>query len=151
MAFIRRVRTPSGATGVQIAEYVGGGGQRIVAYVGSAHTPAELGVVMARARQLLAEYERPGQDSLDLGMDLEPVPSLSGCQPRSLRGLLAAVVRIARGAARRMLRDALPAGAQPLSQFLRRGEGGRLRGISHLRGRIAVSLCHNSKWRASPH
>ena len=78
MAFIRRVRTPSGATGVQIAEYVGGGRQRIVAYVGSAHTAAELGVVMARARQLLAEYERPGQDGLDLGLDLEPEVRLVG-------------------------------------------------------------------------
>src|SRR5665648_647393 len=72
VAFIRRVRTPSGATGVQIAEYVGDRRQRVVKYVGSAHTPAELGVVMARARQLLAEYERPGQEVLDLGLDLEP-------------------------------------------------------------------------------
>lgn len=63
---------------MQIAEYVGGGGQRIVAYVGSAHTPAELGVVMARARQVLAEYERPGQDSLDLGLNLEPEVGLIG-------------------------------------------------------------------------
>ena len=76
MAFIRRVRTPSGATGVQIAEYVGDGRQRIVKYVGSAHTPAELGVVMARARLLLAEYERPGQGGLDLGLDLEPEVAL---------------------------------------------------------------------------
>ena len=72
MAFIRRVRTPSGATGVQIAEYVGDRRQRIVKYVGSARTAAELGVVMAQARQLLAEYERPGQDVLDLGLDLVP-------------------------------------------------------------------------------
>lgn len=78
MAFIRRVRTPSGATGVQIAEYVGGRRQRIVAYVGSAHTPAELGVVMARARELLAEYERPGQEALDLGLDLAPEVGMVG-------------------------------------------------------------------------
>lgn len=78
MAFIRRVRTPSGATGVQIAEYVGDRQQRIVAYVGSAHTLAELGVVMARARELLAEYERPGQDVLDLGLDLTPEVGLIG-------------------------------------------------------------------------
>ena len=57
---------------MQIAEYVGDRRQRVVKYVGSAHTPAELGVVMARARQLLAEYERPGQEVLDLGLDLEP-------------------------------------------------------------------------------
>jgi hypothetical protein len=57
---------------VQIAEYVGDRRQRIVKYVGSARTAAELGVVMAQARRLLAEYERPGQDSLDLGFDVEP-------------------------------------------------------------------------------
>lgn len=67
MAFIRRVCTPSGATGVQIAEYVGDRRQRIVAYVGSARTEAELGVVMERARALLEEYEHPGQDGFDLG------------------------------------------------------------------------------------
>jgi len=78
VAFIRRVRTPSGATGVQIAEYVGDRRQRIVRYVGSARTPAELGVVMAQARHLLAEYERPGQDVLDLGLDLVPEVGLIG-------------------------------------------------------------------------
>ncbi len=62
MAFIRRVRTGSGATAVQIAEYVGGR-QRIVAHVGSAHTEAELGVLLARARTLL---EPPGQGVLAL-------------------------------------------------------------------------------------
>lgn len=66
--FIRRVRTASGATAVQIAEYVGGR-QRIVEHVGSAHSEAELGILMARARELL---EPPGQDALDLG--IEPIP-----------------------------------------------------------------------------
>lgn len=41
--------------------------QRIVAYVGSARTEAELGVVMERARVLLEEYEHPGQNGFDLG------------------------------------------------------------------------------------
>ena len=45
MAFIRRVRTGSGATAVQIAEYANGR-QRIVEHVGSAHTEAELGVLL---------------------------------------------------------------------------------------------------------
>jgi hypothetical protein len=70
MAFIRRVRTPSGATGVQIAEYVGERQQRIVKYIGSARTPAELGIVVARAREVLEEYEHPGQDAFDLGLDV---------------------------------------------------------------------------------
>ncbi len=52
MAFIRRVSTASGATAVQIAQYVGGR-QRIVKHVGSAHTEAELGVLLAKARELL--------------------------------------------------------------------------------------------------
>ena len=58
MAFIRRVRTASGATAVQIAEYAGGW-QRIVKHVGFAHTAAELGVLLEMARGLLAD---PGQE-----------------------------------------------------------------------------------------
>lgn len=65
MAFIRRVRTASGATAVQIAEYGSGRRQRIVAHVGSAHTEAELGVLMARARAML---EDAAQGELDLGL-----------------------------------------------------------------------------------
>lgn len=82
MAFIRRVRTASGATGVQIAEYVRGR-QRIVEHVGSAHTDAELGVLLARARELL---ENPDQGVLDLGV--EPTPPVKGLvAPAGDRGL----------------------------------------------------------------
>lgn len=66
--FIRRVRTASGATAVQIAEYVRGR-QRIVEHVGSAHTEAELGMLLERARHLLDD---PAQGVLDLGV--EPTP-----------------------------------------------------------------------------
>ncbi|OLT30502.1 IS1634 family transposase [Actinomadura sp. CNU-125] len=69
MAFIRQVRTASGATAVQIAEYVPGRGQRIIEHVGSAHTPAELGVLLERARGLLAG---PGQQMLDLEVEASP-------------------------------------------------------------------------------
>ncbi|HLS72890.1 MAG TPA: IS1634 family transposase, partial [Actinomycetaceae bacterium] len=65
MAWIRRVRTASGATAVQIAESVNGR-RRIVAHVGSAHTEAELGLLVERARELL---EDPGQGEFDLGLD----------------------------------------------------------------------------------
>jgi Transposase DDE domain len=58
------VRTASGATAVQIAESVQGR-RRIIAHVGSAHTEAELGLLMERARELLAV---PGQGELDLGV-----------------------------------------------------------------------------------
>lgn len=71
MAFIRRVRTASGATAVQIAEYAGGR-QRIVKHVGSAHTDAELGLLLEQARSLLAD---PGQDALDL--DVVPTPRIA--------------------------------------------------------------------------
>ncbi|MDE8671061.1 hypothetical protein PY310_21140 [Pseudarthrobacter sp. H3Y2-7] len=68
MAFIRRVLTASGATGVQIAEYVRGR-QRIMEHVGSAHTEAELGVLLERARELL---ENPAQGVLELGVERTP-------------------------------------------------------------------------------
>jgi hypothetical protein len=63
------VPTASGATAVQIAEYVQGR-RRIVAHVGSAHTEAELGVLIERARLLL--HDR-GQDEFDLGVEPSPV------------------------------------------------------------------------------
>jgi hypothetical protein len=72
VAFIRRVRTASGATAVQIAEYAGGR-QRILKHVGSAHTEAELGVLLERARGLLVD---PGQVMLDL--DVEPAMPVAG-------------------------------------------------------------------------
>ena len=75
MAFIRRVRTASGATAVQIAEYAGGR-QRIVKHIGSAHTEAELGVLLQQARDLL---EDPSQGVLDLGV--EPSPRVAGLLP----------------------------------------------------------------------
>jgi len=85
VAFIRRVRTASGATAVQIAQYVGGR-QRIVKHLGSAHTEAELGVLLARARDLLAD---PAQGVLDLGV--EPTPPVQGLvRPVDQAGLFAA-------------------------------------------------------------
>ncbi|YCH11774.1 hypothetical protein M1E01_10765 [Arthrobacter sp. D1-17] len=72
MAFIRRVRTASGATAVHIAEYVRGR-QQIVEHVGSAHTEAELGMLLRRAREPL---DNPAQGVLDLGV--EPTPPVKG-------------------------------------------------------------------------
>ena len=63
---------------MQIAEYAAGR-QRIVEHVGSAHTEAELGVLLARARELL---EDPAQGSLDLGVEPSaPVASLLTARP----------------------------------------------------------------------
>jgi hypothetical protein len=85
MAFVRRVRTPSGATGVQVVEYVSPGCQRLVKYVGSARTPAELGVLMCVAREFLQAYDQPGQGVLDLG--IEPV-QVVGLVAEPERGVL---------------------------------------------------------------
>src|SRR3954454_4140387 len=64
MVWVRRVRTASGATAVQIAESVGGR-RRIVRHVGSARDEAELGLLMEEARRLLADDR---QGVLDLGI-----------------------------------------------------------------------------------
>jgi hypothetical protein len=44
VALIRKVRTKSGATAVQIARYANGR-QEIVRHIGSAHTDVELGML----------------------------------------------------------------------------------------------------------
>lgn len=84
MAFIRRVRTASGATAVQVAEYAGGR-QRIVKHLGSAHTEAELGLLLEQARELLAD---PEQGVLALGVEPTPrvTPLVAG--PIEQQGLL---------------------------------------------------------------
>ena len=64
MAWIRRVRTASGSTAVQIAESVAGR-RRIVRHVGSARDEAELGLLMEKARRLLEDDQ---QGVLDLGI-----------------------------------------------------------------------------------
>ncbi|HUO38739.1 MAG TPA: IS1634 family transposase [Mycobacterium sp.] len=64
MVWIRRVRTASGATAVQIAESVNGQ-RRIVRHVGSARDEAELGLLVEEARRLLAD---DAQRELDLGI-----------------------------------------------------------------------------------
>lgn len=64
MVWIRRVRTASGATAVQIAESVDGR-RRIVRHVGSARDDAELGLLVEQARRLLAD---DAQRELDLGI-----------------------------------------------------------------------------------
>ena len=72
MVFIRKVPTRSGATAVQIAEYAAGK-QRIISHVGSAHTEAELGVLLERARVLMAD---PAQLVLDV--QAAPAPPVAG-------------------------------------------------------------------------
>jgi len=68
VAYIRKVRTASGATAVQLAEYADGR-ERVIEHVGSAHTAAELGVLLERARELLVD---PAQEMFTF--EVEAVP-----------------------------------------------------------------------------
>jgi hypothetical protein len=67
--FVRKVRTASGAVAVQVVTRRGRQVER-VEHMGSAHTDAELALLLAAARERLS----PGQDVLDLG-DLPVVPA----------------------------------------------------------------------------
>ena len=82
MAWVRKVRTASGATAVQIAESVGGR-RRIVRHVGSARDEAELGLLVEEARRLLADDQ---QGILDLGI-VPTVPKAVMVGPSSQAGL----------------------------------------------------------------
>ena len=82
MAWVRRVRTASGATAVQIAEYVDGR-RRIVAHVGSAHTEAELGLLLERARGMLTDV---GQDELDVGVEAMVLTGVVGPTAAAISG-----------------------------------------------------------------
>ncbi len=79
---MRRVRTASGATAVQIVESVGGR-RRIVRHVGSAHDEVELGVLMDAAHEMLAD---DAQGLLDLGMSVprRATPLSKAPGPRTL-------------------------------------------------------------------
>jgi hypothetical protein len=112
VAWVRRVRTASGATAVQIAEYVDGR-RRIVRHVGSAHTEAELGLLLEDARGMLADA---AQGELDLGVEPTPrkVPLIASPAEASL--LAEPVPRVERsrvsapkvvGTSSRLLFDAL--------------------------------------------
>src|SRR5665647_1327729 len=68
--FIRKVKTASGATAVQIVEKRGGV-RRIVEHVGSAHDEAGLSVLVQVARERL----HAGQQVLDLGLDPAVTPA----------------------------------------------------------------------------
>jgi hypothetical protein len=82
---------------VQIAESVGGR-RRIIAHVGSAHTEAELGLLVERARALLQD---PGQGEFELGIEPEAVmtPLLARAGGDALFGDRATTTRARRTAA----------------------------------------------------
>ncbi|MFL0580924.1 IS1634 family transposase, partial [Dietzia sp. 179-F 9C3 NHS] len=65
--YVRKVKTASGATAVQVAEKVRGQ-RRIVAHIGSAHTQGELAALIEVAKQRI----HADQHELDLGLDDRP-------------------------------------------------------------------------------
>lgn len=67
MAYVRKVRTASGAVAVQVARK-DRGQVVIVAHVGSAHTDAELGVLLDQARQIVTGE----QEALDIDVPVRP-------------------------------------------------------------------------------
>lgn len=69
MAFVRKVRTASGAVAVQVVEKRHGR-MEVLHHLGSAHTDADLAALLERAHQILDD----DQPQLDLGLDL-PTPS----------------------------------------------------------------------------
>ncbi len=79
MAFIRRVKTASGATAIQIVTKQKGQIVKIV-HIGSAHTEEELKVLLALARKHIQGNQ--------LELLLEPQPSLRVGLKRSFSGLL---------------------------------------------------------------
>jgi len=84
MAFIRRVKTTSGATAVQIAYKQKGKIVKII-HLGSAHTEEELKILLALARQRL--------EANQLGLFPEAQPSLRVSIKRSFSGLLWKLLR----------------------------------------------------------
>ena len=72
--FLRKVRTSSGATAVQIVSK-SGGVRRIVEHLGSAHDETELAALLEIGRQKIAAWQ--GQELLDLE-SLEPAPGRTG-------------------------------------------------------------------------
>lgn len=75
--YLRKVRTASGATAVQVVDK-SGGRRTILAHLGSFHDEAELAALMEIGRQRL----HPGQQALDL----ERLTSPSGAGPVALAG-----------------------------------------------------------------
>jgi hypothetical protein len=79
MAFIRKVKTASGATAIQIAHKQKGRVVKII-HIGSAHTEEELNVLLALARKRLQQNQ--------LELLPKPQPSLRVGLKRSFSGLL---------------------------------------------------------------
>ena len=128
MAWVRRVRTASGATAVQIAESVAGR-RRIVRHVGSARDEGELGLLIAEANRLLAQ---DAQHELDLG--LTPVALKAVMIPAPSQGLFPGATKSVGGCAGPCAQDLLRVAVRGLGRGVRRVglRRGRRRGLRDL-------------------
>ncbi|WP_166354302.1 IS1634 family transposase [Phytoactinopolyspora limicola] len=91
--YIRRVRTASGATAVQIAEKVRGRTE-IHKHIGSAHTEAELAALLLVAHDELARLN-PGQGTLDLGLEAVTAGAASAVVESMASRMLTETIRTA--------------------------------------------------------
>ena len=73
MAYVRTVKTASGATAVQIV-HSSRRGTRQIEHVGSAHTPEQVAALKAVAWQRIAG----GQTELDLGLEVAAAAAAGG-------------------------------------------------------------------------
>ncbi len=73
MAYVREVKTSSGATAVQIV-HSSHRGSRKIEHLGSAHTPEEVEALKAAAKQRIDE----GQAELDLGLEVAAAAASGG-------------------------------------------------------------------------
>lgn len=76
MAYVRTVKTASGATAVQIV-HSSRRGSREIEHLGSAHTPEEVEALRAVAKQRIEE----GQAQLDLGLEVAAAAQSGGLLP----------------------------------------------------------------------
>ncbi|NCL75975.1 hypothetical protein AIIKEEIJ_06119 [Rhodococcus sp. YH1] len=74
MAFVRKVRTASGAVAVQVVRKHRGR-HEIIAHVGSAHTDVELGILLERSRNLL--HGDQGMLELDVPSPVEQITDVA--------------------------------------------------------------------------
>ena len=96
---MRKVRTASGATAVQIVSK-SGGVRRIVEHLGPAHDETELEVLLEAGRQKIAAWQ--GQGLLDLE-SLEPAPGRTGLATTSVESKHSRLLwEVLRGAYRRL-------------------------------------------------
>ncbi|RZL63719.1 MAG: IS1634 family transposase, partial [Rhodococcus sp. (in: high G+C Gram-positive bacteria)] len=80
-AYIRKVRTASGATAVQIAAKQGRR-DRVLEHLGSAHTDSELAALLETAREKLLAGQQ--ELDLDLGTTTSGAPTITGKRSRWL-------------------------------------------------------------------